>query len=260
MFRKGLKKNLRLQSLRRLLDDLAPDERCLLLTCGDNNGAMNYFLREIGGQWSWADLERDGIEEMSQLLGEHVHYVSEESLPFADESFDRIVSIDVHEHLDDPENITRELRRIAKKGAQIVITVPNGDESKLAVRIKHALNMTKEAYGHKRVGFTAAQVQNLMTTCQIEPIAAYTYSRFFTEILELSINYAYVKILNKHDDSADVHGEIAPPTKEKLESVSNSYRLYSAIFPIYWLISKLDHLLVGQEGYCVLVTGRKSGS
>ena len=49
MFRKGLKKNLRLQSLRRLLDDLAPDERCLLLTCGDNNGAMNYFLREIGG-------------------------------------------------------------------------------------------------------------------------------------------------------------------------------------------------------------------
>ncbi len=159
-----------------------------------------------------------------------------------------------------PEKITRELCRIAKKGAQIHITVPNGDESKLAVRIKHALNMTKETYGHKRVGFTVSELKELMTACQIKPVADYTYSRFFTEMLELSINFAYVKILTRQDDGDDAHGEIAPPTKEKLESVSSGYRIYSAIYPIYWLISKLDYLLVGQEGYCVLVAGRKSGS
>ncbi len=221
---------------------------------------MNYFLRELGGCWSWADLERDGIAEMSLLLGEHVHYVSEENLPFDDESFDRVVSIDVHEHLNDPEKITRELCRVAKKGAQIHITVPNGDESKIAVRVKHALNMTKETYGHKRVGFTVSQLKELMTACQIEPVADSTYSRFFTEMLELSINFVYVKILNKHNDDDKAHGEIAPATKEKLEAVSNSYRLYSVVFPIYWLISKLDYLLVGQEGYCVLISGRRSES
>jgi hypothetical protein len=50
MFRKGLKKRLRLKALEKLLKPVAPGERCLLLTCGDNNGAMNYFLRKLGGQ------------------------------------------------------------------------------------------------------------------------------------------------------------------------------------------------------------------
>ena len=61
MFRKGLKKRLRLKVLKKLLKPIAPDERCLLLTCGDNNGAMNYFLRELGGKWSWAGLDDHSI-------------------------------------------------------------------------------------------------------------------------------------------------------------------------------------------------------
>ena len=65
MFRKGLKKNLRLKALRRCLESIGPEDKCLLLTCGDNNGAMNYYLRELGGQWSWADLETGSIPEMS---------------------------------------------------------------------------------------------------------------------------------------------------------------------------------------------------
>ena len=42
MFRKGLKTRLRLKALKKLLKPIAPDERCLLLTCGDNR-ALNYF-------------------------------------------------------------------------------------------------------------------------------------------------------------------------------------------------------------------------
>lgn len=257
MFRKGLKKNLRLKSLKRCLRDIGSDEKCLLMTCGDNNGAMNYFLRELGGNWSWADLESQSISEMSMLLGEPVHHADNETLPFEDNEFDRIISIDVHEHVEDPKEITLEIHRVAKSGAQIIITVPNGDESKLAVRIKHALNMTKEAYGHKRIGLTVQEVKNLMVDCRISPLEVDTYSRFFTEILELSINFVYVKILNRDDDEAREHSEIAPATGEQLQSVSGSYRIYAIIFPVYWLLSKLDFLLPGQEGYCVLVSGRK---
>ena len=260
MFRKGLKKNLRLKSLQKLLAGMDDGQRCLLLTCGDNNGAMNYFLRELGGQWYWADLETQWITEMSTLLGDPVHHVADERLPFADAEFDRVVSIDVHEHLEAPRKITQELRRVAKPDAQIIITVPNGDETKLAVRIKHALNMSKEAYGHTRVGLTVNELSTLMSSCGIEPVSTDTYSRFFTEMLELSINFIYVKILRQSADGEADPGEIAPPTEEKLESVGASYRIYSAIFPIYWLLSKLDHLLYAQEGYCVLIAGRKRTS
>ena len=259
MFRKGLKKNLRLKSLRRYLGNIGENEKCLLTTCGDNNGAMNYFLRELGGQWSWADLEDTCIEEMSQLLGDPVSFAANEELPFEDDSFDRVIAIDVHEHVENPDNITRELHRVTNPGGQVIITVPNGDESKLAVRIKHALKMTKEAYGHTRVGFTVAELHEIMTKNRITPLDIDTYSRFFTEMLELSINFLYVKVLKKGspEEDDDEHAEIAPTTSEQLKEVGASYRVYSLIFPIYWLLSRLDYLLPFTEGYCVLIAGRR---
>jgi SAM-dependent methyltransferase len=270
MFRKGLKKRLRLKVLKRLLQPISAEERCLLLTCGDNNGAMNYFLRELGGRWSWADLEDTSIPEMSELLGEPVAHAAEDNLLFDDTSFDRIVVIDVHEHVDDPRIVTRELARILKPGAQLIITTPNGDETRLAVRIKSMVGMSVETYGHTRVGLTSGQIEELMIAAGVRPVATTSFSRFFTEMLELSINFLYVKVLRKDDrarqpekhaaaDNSERHqdhAEIAPATAEQLRKVKNSYRIYSIIFPVYWLISQLDHLLFFREGYCVVVVGQ----
>ena len=269
MFRKGLKKRLRLKALEKLLKPVAPHERCLLLTCGDNNGAMNYFLRELGGQWSWADLEDHSIAEMSALLGDPVVHATEHAIPFADSEFDRIVVIDVHEHVDDPRIVNAELARILKPGAQMIVTTPNGDEKKLAVRIKNLVGMSKEAYGHKRIGLTADEIEALMRGNGIRPRNTMWFSRFFTEMLELTINFMYVKVLRKDDhgqgeqthahDHGDDHGhaEIAPATAEQLRKVKTSYRIYSLIFPIYWVLSQLDHLVPFKEGYCVVVEGTR---
>jgi SAM-dependent methyltransferase len=269
MFRKGLKKRQRLGVLTSLLAPIPEGDRCLLLTCGDNNGAMNYFLRKLGGRWSWADLEDTSIAEMSELLGEPVVFAKEDNLPFEDAAFDRIVVIDVHEHVDDPGIVTRELVRILKPGAQLVVTTPNGDESKLAVRIKSLVGMSVDVYGHKRVGLTSAEIEALMSAAGVEPVRTRSFSRFFTEMLELSINFLYVKVLRKKDSGSGAetpqpgqhehgdHAEIAPATADQLSKVRRSYRIYSIIFPFYWLISQLDHLLFFQEGYCVVVDGKR---
>lgn len=270
MFRKGLKKRLRLKAMKKLLQPISVEERCLLLTCGDNNGAMNYFLRELGGRWSWADLEDTSISEMSALLGEPVSHAAEDRLPFEDASFDRIVVIDVHEHVDDPAIVTRELVRILKPDAQLIITTPNGDEAKLGVRIKTMVGMSVETYGHTRVGLTSRQIEELMIAAGVRPVSTTSFSRFFTEMLELTINFMYVKVLRKEERGQQVekhaaaddgerhqdHAEIAPATAEQLRKVTKSYRIYSIIFPVYWLISQLDHLLFFLEGYCVVVVGK----
>jgi SAM-dependent methyltransferase len=269
MFRKGLKKRLRLKVMKKLLQPISGEERCLLLTCGDNNGAMNYFLREFGGRWWWADLEDTSIVEMSALLGEPVSHAAEDRLPFEDASFDRVVVIDVHEHVDDPAIVTRELVRILKPGAQLIITTPNGDETKLGVRIKTMVGMSVETYGHTRVGLTSRQIEDLMIAAGVRPLSTTSFSRFFTEMLELSINFMYVKVLSRNERGHQLeehaaadgerhqdHAEIAPATAEQLRKVKKSYRIYSIIFPVYWLISQLDHLLFFLEGYCVVVVGK----
>jgi SAM-dependent methyltransferase len=269
MFRKGLKKRQRLAALTKLLGALAPGEHCLLLTCGDNNGAMNYCLRELGGRWSWADLEDTSIAEMAALLGDPVALASEDRLPFADAEFDRVVVIDVHEHVDDPRIVSRELARVLSPGGQLIITTPNGDETKLAVRIKNLVGMSKEAYGHIRVGLTAGEIEALMQGIGVRPRKRLWFSGFFTEMLELSINLLYVKVLRKdagaaahaqheheHEDGHG-HAEIAPATAEQLRKVKKSYRIYSLIFPVYWLLSQLDRLLFFAEGHCVVVEGTR---
>ena len=195
---------------------------------------------------------------MSELLGEPVRFAENEKLPFENDFFDRVITIDVHEHVDDPHTITHEICRVTRPEGQIIITVPNGDETKLAVRIKHALNMTKEAYGHTRIGLTVSELRDVMASSRITPLEVETYSRFFTEILELSINFFYVKVLRKDGKESDTeHAEIAPATSTQLQEVSGSYRLYSLIFPVYWLLSRLDYLLPFTEGYCVLIAGRR---
>ena len=75
---------MRLKALKRHVGSLMEADKCLLITCGDNNGAINYYLREIGGQWSWADHETKSIREMSQLLGEEVLHITADHLPLLD--------------------------------------------------------------------------------------------------------------------------------------------------------------------------------
>jgi hypothetical protein len=149
--------------------------------------------------------------------------------------------------------------RVAKPKGQIIITVPNGDETKMAVRIKHAVGMTKEKYGHARVGLKLAQLKQLMRDSNIEPKSESTFSRFFTELLELTINFAYVNILARKSKAKVEAGQIAPSTHDQLKSVEKIYKAYSLIYPIYWLVSKLDSLLFFTEGYVVVVEGQRTG-
>ncbi|MGB5296460.1 MAG: class I SAM-dependent methyltransferase, partial [Thermoanaerobaculia bacterium] len=101
-------------------------KQCLLITNGDNNGALNYHFRSHGGDWTWVENEPDQIPEIETFLGDSVLAGDAESIPAADGSFDVVVSIDVHEHLDDCDAFNRELFRVARPGGMIVVTTPNG--------------------------------------------------------------------------------------------------------------------------------------
>ena len=257
LFEKTLKKKQRLKTLTGYLKGLGPDERCLLITCGDNNGAMNYYLRRLGGVWSWADLESRSLGEMSELLGEEVKLVAPESLPYADRSFDRVVSIDVHEHLRDPLPFTREVGRITRPGGQVLITVPGGNPGQWVNRLKEAVGMTKEKYGHFREGYSRVEVKAMMGTAGIRPSGEGTFSRFFTELLELGINFLYVRVLARKSRAKVEEGTIAPATRDQVKSVEKTVKLYALVYPLFWLISRLDSLLFFTEGYVVVVDGKR---
>ena len=255
-FQKTLKKQMRYEVLKDHLGPIGKDEKCLLLTCGDNNGAMNYYLRELGGEWSWADLEEFCIGEMSDLLGDEVKHADKDHLPFPDTTFDRVISIDVHEHLEAPGSITAELHRVTKPGGQVIITVPNGDETKLAVKMKTRRRDDQENTGtcgwYCIAGAATAHGGEPHRPCKES-----TFSRvFLPELLELTINYAYVMVLRRRarPRSRKARSRRRPRPVKPWRRPSNSIRSY----PAYALLSKLDPALFFTEGYVVVVEGRRA--
>jgi SAM-dependent methyltransferase len=256
MYNRSLKKKMKVRALKKFLGT-ATGRKCLLVTCGDNNGAINYHLRSSGGDWEWAEFESATQADMETLLGASVQLLDKETcrLPFADNFFDLLVSIDVHEHLQKPELLAAEFFRVLKPGGRAVVTTPNGNERKLVVRLKRWSGMNNLEYGHVRTGFDIPDLERLLVAAGLRPLRSGSYAKFFTEFLELLLNWTYVKVLNRRHHAPG--SGIAPSSLKKLNEVKKSYRLYALLYPLFWLFSRLDGLLFFSRGYAVIVEAVK---
>jgi len=260
LFDKTLKKKQKLALLSRLLGRPDASDQLLLLTNGDNNGAMNHILRQLGGRWTWGECEAAAIPEMQQFLGEPVVHCVPERLGFPDDAFDTVVVIDVHEHLAETAPLNRELFRVVRPGGRVIVTTPNGDLRKLAVRIKDLVGMTKDKYGHVRVGYTVEEHRRMLADAGFRPGAAGSYSQLPTELVELGINLAYVKLLSRKRPAGEdgSPGPIAPSTADQVRKVEKTLRLYGVIYPFCRAVSALDPLFAPfTTGYAVAVVGEK---
>ena len=255
MFRQSIKKQKKLKGLLELLGN-TDGKKCLLITNGDNNGALNWYFREHGGEWTWADVSGENNEQIAQLLGETVHAYKEDSFKVLDGHFDFVVSIDVLEHLKQDQPFLKELKRVLKPNGTAVVTVPNGDNKLLANKIKWKLGMTPEVYGHTRAGYTVAELSESINNAGLHPKNSGGYSRFVTEMIELAINFGYVRVLAKKRGGAQP-GHIAPVSSGELKTHGMAYKVYSILFPIIWSISLLDNLFPARTNNAVIVTALK---
>jgi SAM-dependent methyltransferase len=203
-------------------------------------------------------MESRGIPEMNALLGEPVHHVRPEALPFPDGAFDRVTVIDVHEHLEDFGDFNRELGRIVAPGGRVIVTTPNGDIRLPVAVIKRWIGMGPASYGHVVQGYRADELETMLSAVGLIPERRGAYARFFTEICELGINFAYVKVLSRRKSQTPPDpGTIAPTTSDQLRSVEKAYRAYAAVYPLVRGVSALDALVPGSGGYAVAVTALK---
>ena len=255
MFRRSIKKQQKLKALLGLLGE-TKGKKCLLVTCGDNNGALNWYFREHGGEWTWADVSGENNDPISELLNEPVHALKEDDFRMPEERFDCVISIDVLEHLRQDQPFLKELKRVLKPGGKAVITVPNGDDKLLANKIKWRLGMTPDVYGHTRAGYTVAELSDAIRRSGLDPQASGGYSRFVTEMIELVINFGYVRVLAKKRGGAQSR-HIAPVSSGELKTHGMAYKIYSLFFPIAQAVSRLDNLLPRRTNNAVIVTALK---
>ncbi len=267
-FDKTLKKRQKYQVLQRSIGKTQGKD-CLLVTCGDNNGATNYYFRAHGGRWKWADVEGDSNEDMERFLGDPVVHLDPAAFPYADETFDVIVVIDVMEHLPDDKEFLNEVRRVTRPGGTFLVTVPTSNSRKLANRMKERAGMGLDFYGHTRLGYSVPELETAVSKVGFQPQLADTYIRPVTELLELGLNYGYVfmlsrkksKTVTQRNDGAIGHPtSISPTTGNAFNAHSGAFRLYAMVYPILNAITKLDRLLGFTDGHAVLVRAVRGGN
>lgn len=257
--RKSLKKSEKLRVLDRTLPSF-DGARCLEVGC--DRGVTSYHLRRRGGRWVSVDTETVHVRETRDLVGEGVVQIEPLRLPFRDRTFQCVAVVDFLEHVEDDDAFLRELRRVLAPDGSLYVTVPRSDERLVINRLKELAGMTPDLYGHVRHGYTVPELRAKVEKLGFRVATILTYSRFFTELVELALNVLYLRVLarrSREDDLAD-HGAISPATRGAFDRHRLAFRLYSAVYPFFWLLALLDRPGLFAEGCCFLLHARKAPS
>ena len=254
IIKKSIKKK---EKLKLLEKRLTVDSSSLALDLGCAQGIMSHFLRQKGGIWISADLDFTNLKTSKTLLNKNLLQLSEGHLPFKSQSLDLVVSLDFLEHLYNDDLCLREIHRILKKDGQMVIAVPRTSKFLLLHKLRSALGLKLEFYGHKREGYSLRDIQNKLERAQFQLLKYKSFSFFFSEFLELLLNFLYIKIFSSKTKERLRDGFIRPTTSLEFESRKKAFKAYSLVYPFVWLLSLLDKLLFFHKGYGLMIWAKK---
>ena len=229
---------------------LGPTDGLRCLDLGSDNGVVSLLLRRAGGRWASADLTEEAVAAIRALVGTDVHLTDGVRLPFPDAEFDRVVVVDMLEHVVDDGRLVSEISRVTRPGGLLVVNTPHLKRSALR-RLRHALGQTDEKHGHRRPGYTAEGLRALLAPA-FRLQSHRTYSRFFSEAVDTAIN-AGLGALGKRSSAK---GMVV--TGDDVSRHRKLFRAYGAIYPAVWLVSRLD-ALVPASGYMLIATARRQG-
>ena len=255
LLRKSLKKKEKLALLEKNME-FDPKRRALDLGCAQ--GVLSYFLRRKGGLWVSTDLDWANLVTTRGLIEDDLVQIGPGVLPFKDASFDLVACLDYLEHLDDDDQCLDEIRRVLKEGGQLILVTPHTGKLFVLHKLRAALGLKLEFFGHKREGYSLPQLREKLDKARLQLLRSKTYSRFFSEFLELALNFIFIKLLASKPGEKLRDGHIKPGTSAEFVSHKKSFRIYSFIYPLVWLVSRLDKLLFFQKGYSLMVWAKKN--
>ncbi|HLC67610.1 MAG TPA: class I SAM-dependent methyltransferase [archaeon] len=110
-----------IRSVKNIVDKNTHGKTLLDIGCGDGH-FLSYFK---GYNRYGIDLSREAIKKAKSHAQGEFRVSSAEKLPFKDNFFHALICMGSMEHFIDIERSLREMKRVSKKGAVVVIHVPN---------------------------------------------------------------------------------------------------------------------------------------
>lgn len=158
---------------------LAPGERVLDLGCGFGRHAYGALRR--GADVAACDTGRAELDEVRSMIsamrgagevppGTSGTAVGADArrLPFADDSFDRIIAAEILEHIGDDGAAVAELARVLRPGGVLAVTVPSWGPEKVCWMLSEDYHAPSVPDGHVRI-YTLARLRALLRSAGLAP-------------------------------------------------------------------------------------------
>lgn len=176
-------------------------------------------------------------------------------LPFKAGVFRFALCSEVLEHLENDDGAARELARVLTADGRVVITVPHarwGFASFLELLGVQTVHDAPGPEHHFRVGYTEDTLGKLLSRCGLQVEYYRYYLRLFTRLVTdlISLGNLLIQRLAYHRTTWN-WAEVADLEESRL------FRFYTWIFPLLWLFTRLDRLLIWMPGFGLVVAGRK---
>ena len=253
LFRTSLMKKEKVSLVKRWVDFSGK----LVFDLGCSQGVVSYQLKQSAGRWVHADLDMENLQTCLPLLGGSLFQLSEDTLPLKPASFDCVLALDILEHVSDSDRMIEEINRILKPGGQLIVSTPISGGRYLLNSLKEKVGLTADVYGHKREGFSLAELTGKIENRGFQVKRATTYAKFLVEFFEVLVNIFFVRKKRKQRSSLR-SGSISPSSAAELDRNRGLFSIYRIfVYPLIWLLTRLDRLLWFKTGYATLVIAEK---
>lgn len=223
--------------------------RCL--DVGSGVGTLSILQEQLGGSWEFTETDASAAKETEKIVRGPVYVIDIYNNQLQPGGYDIITIFDVIEHVPDPQKFIDRAAELLRPGGHIILTTPADDGSFYMWRrlADSAFGIDKAAHGHVVEGFSEQHLRALGTTSHLETIHCTPFSFFFTEMVELMYNAAYI-VKNRVKQSTQGYNlALSPASSGDLTRHKTQLAILKAVYPLLRGISLLDHIFPFRKGY-----------
>ncbi|OVE76955.1 hypothetical protein BVX97_00350, partial [bacterium E08(2017)] len=217
--------------LQEILKLLGPTEDCVCLEIAAHNGGMSYYLRKRGGEWHTVVTSQASMDAVKRVVGGDVHMLVDGRIPFEDNTFHKVVVVDLLEITDSDSAFVEECHRVLKEDGQLIINVARYTALSLINPLRKMLARELHKEAELYLGYSEPELFTLLKH-GFDVHAMRKYSRFLVEFVDTVVRLIVVR------GGADNEGR----------------GVYAGAAFFYWLAYQIDLILFFFKGHHLLAS------
>jgi len=227
---------------------LKPEPENIVLDIGCGLGHCLNFLTKFSENLVGLDIDLPSLIYAQKTTGANYVLGKGEKMPFKDNSFDKLISFNILEHIQNDTLAIEEIKRVGKNGATVLVMVPSLEGPRSQSKLKKLMHTEEsENERHYRDGYYLENIKKLLNEKGIKVVRAHYTMFIFAELFTEFTKIFYTKKQKKYQRQTDLF-KVAD---------SKLFSIYKRFIPIIGKLALLEDCLFSgsKKGHALVIKG-----